>query len=97
MIYAPRGKRFNHGLIQIREKAPIYGGSIALWCGVFSMTSGGLAYYRGVNDYWNMTLGGAVTGFVLNIRGGGLQMALAQALQVGAMFYLIFKTTHNLE
>jgi hypothetical protein len=46
MINAPRGSRMISGAHALRDRAPIYGGSIALWCGTFSLVSGALAYYR---------------------------------------------------
>jgi hypothetical protein len=41
-INAPRKTRFMSGLRHIRDRSPIFGGSVALWCGIFALTSGGL-------------------------------------------------------
>ena len=81
MFFSPRGKRLVTGLHQVRDRAPLLGGSLALWCGSFAATSGMLKYYRGgIEDEWNDTIGGALTTFMINIRSGGFYYAGNQAI-----------------
>ena len=75
LYIAPRGQRFLTGFAQIRDRAPLLGGSIALWSGSFAGTSGYLKYKRQTEDEWNDTIGGAFTAFMIHLRSGGLYVA----------------------
>ena len=46
LYLAPRGQRFATGLVTLRDRSPILGGSIALWSGGFAATGGLVGYYR---------------------------------------------------
>ena len=76
LIFAPRGQRLVHGITHMRNRAPLLGGTLAVWSGSFAATSGGLHYYREKDDEWNDSLGGFITGFLVNVRSGGTWLAL---------------------
>ena len=79
LILSPRGQRFRTAITHMRDRAPLLGGSIAMWSGGFAFSSGLMKYNRGIDDEWNDTIGGAFTGFIINIRSGGFQFAATQA------------------
>eukprot|EP00997_Jenningsia_sp_PLL12_P007435 NODE_4067_length_700_cov_82.883257_g3441_i0.p1 GENE.NODE_4067_length_700_cov_82.883257_g3441_i0~~NODE_4067_length_700_cov_82.883257_g3441_i0.p1 ORF type:complete len:200 (-),score=36.10 NODE_4067_length_700_cov_82.883257_g3441_i0:63-662(-) len=85
---APRRQRFLGGLTHIRNRAPLLGGSFAMWGGVYTSVDCLMIYYRGKDDPYNAIVGGFVTGGVLAIR-GGLNMAFKQAMMGGLILALI--------
>ena len=90
LILAPRGQRIATAAMHLRDRAPLLGGSIALWSGTFAATGGYLKYKRGgIDDEWNDTIGGGFTAFIVNIRSGGFYMAASQGVQLAAFFYLM--------
>lgn len=66
----PKGMKTHGALAAIRAKAPITGGSFAVWGGLFSTFDCSLAYIRKTEDPLNPILSGAITGGVLAARGG---------------------------
>jgi import inner membrane translocase subunit TIM17 len=68
--YSVRDERIKGGLVLVRKRAPILGGSFAMWAGLFSISSCCMVYLREKEDPLNSVVGGAVTGFLLSIRGG---------------------------
>ena len=88
MFYAPRRQRFYHGICHVRDRAPLLGGSIALWSGCFALSGGFLRRMRNVDDEWNDTIGGALTAFVMYVRSHGVRVAMGQAMQIGILFLL---------
>jgi import inner membrane translocase subunit TIM17 len=95
LINAPRGQRLVMGFLSIRNRAPVLGGTIALWSGSFAGTSGYLKYKRQTEDEWNDTIGGGLTAFLINLRSGGLYFAANQGLQMAVLFYFIEKAFHK--
>ena len=69
-FHSVRDERIKGGLVLIRKRAPILGGSFAMWAGLFSVSSCAMVYLREKEDPLNSVVGGAVTGFLLSIRGG---------------------------
>lgn len=69
MTFAPKRERFNGGIQLLKRRAPILGGSFALWGGLFSMTDCLLMHLRNKQDYINPIVAGAFTGGFLAVRG----------------------------
>ena len=70
MIYSPRRKRLIGGLTHIRNRAPVLGGSFAMWGGCFSSIDCSMIYFRQKDDPLNAIVGGFLTGGILAIRSG---------------------------
>ena len=70
MWYSPRKERLFGGVMLLKKRAPVLGGSFALWGGLFSMTDCLLIYFRQKEDYINPVIAGFVTGGILAIRAG---------------------------
>lgn len=68
--YAVRRERIKGGLMLLRSRAPILGGSFAMWAGCFSTSCCVMVYFRQKEDPINSIIAGCSTGFVLAIRGG---------------------------
>ena len=69
MWFSPKKERFRGGILLLKRRAPVLGGSIALWGGLFSMTDCLLIHLRNKNDYLNPIAAGFFTGGFLAIRG----------------------------
>jgi import inner membrane translocase subunit TIM17 len=82
--YAVRRERIKGGLLLLRSRAPILGGSFAMWACIFSVSSCFMVYLRQREDPINSVIAGFSTGFVLAIR-GGLRNAFRSAL-IGGLF-----------
>jgi len=67
---APKGHRMFQGWTRARARAPILGGSFAIWGTLFSCCDCTLAYVRRKEDPWNAILAGATTGGILAARAG---------------------------
>ncbi len=65
-----RRERFKGGILLVRNRAPVLGGSFAMWACIFSISSCTLGYIRGHEDALNSIASGFVTGFVLSFRNG---------------------------
>ena len=76
------------GLTHVRNRAPLIGGSFAMWGGCFSSIDCMMLYYRQVDDPWNAIVSGFITGGVLAFRSGP-QAAFKNALIGGVMLTLI--------
>ena len=76
------------GLTHIRNRAPLLGGSFAMWGGVYTSMDCLMIFYRGKDDPFNAIMAGFVTGGVLAIR-GGLNLAFKQAVMGGVILGLI--------
>jgi len=81
---SPRDERFRGGLILVRQRAPILGGSFGMWAGIYAASSCVLIYFRQKEDFVNSIVAGGATGFILSIR-GGLRRAIFPAIS-GAVF-----------
>jgi hypothetical protein len=69
MFFSPKKERFFGGIQLLKRRAPILGGSFALWGGLFSLTDCTLIHLRNETDYINPIVAGALTGGFLAIRG----------------------------
>ena len=75
-FYAPRRQRLIGGVKLARDKAPLFGGQLAVWCGCYMFSSGLIRMYRGIDDKWNAVVGATLTGFLLTIRSYGFHYAI---------------------
>ena len=75
-------------LTHVRNRAPLIGGSFAMWGGCFSSIDCMMLYYRQVDDPWNAIVSGFITGGVLAFRSGP-QAAFKNAMIGGIMLTLI--------
>jgi mitochondrial import inner membrane translocase subunit TIM17 len=82
--YAVRRERIKGGLMLLRSRAPILGGSFAMWACIFSVSSCIMVYIRQREDPINSVIAGFSTGFVLAIR-GGFRNAFRSAV-IGGLF-----------
>lgn len=82
--YAVRRERIKGGLMLLRSRAPILGGSFCMWACIFSVSSCCMVYLRQREDPINSVIAGFTTGFVLAIR-GGLRNACRSAV-IGGLF-----------
>ena len=67
--YSPKKERLYGGIMLLKKRAPVLGGSFALWGGLFSSTDCLLLHFRQKEDYINPIVAGFVTGGLLAIRG----------------------------
>lgn len=88
--FAVRRERIKGGLMLVRSRAPILGGSFGLWAGVFSISNCVMVQIRQKEDPFNSIIAGFSTGFVLAIR-GGVRTAMRNAL-VGGIFLTIIES-----
>ena len=82
--YSVRKERMRGGLQLVASRAPILGGSFAMWGCIFSISSCGMVYLRQREDPINSVVAGFTTGFVLAIR-GGLRNAMRSGI-IGGLF-----------
>ena len=76
------------GLTHVRNRAPLIGGSFAMWGGCFSSIDCLMLYYRQKDDPLNAIVSGFLTGGVLAFRSGP-QSAFKNAIIGGTMLCLI--------
>jgi len=88
--YAVRRERMKGGLMLLRSRAPILGGSFAMWACVFSISSCIMVYIRQREDPFNSVVAGFSTGFILAIR-GGFRNAMRSAI-IGGLFLSIIES-----
>lgn len=69
---APTGfnRRLAGSWVAIRTRAPVIGGSFAVWGGLFSTIDCTLIHFRQKEDPYNSIASGALTGAVLAVRKG---------------------------
>ena len=72
----------------MRNRAPVIGGSFAMWGGMFSSIDCLMVYYRQTDDPWNAIVSGFLTGGILQMRSGP-QTAFKNAMIGGVMLTLI--------
>lgn len=75
-------------LTAIKQRAPVLGGSFAVWGGVFSTIDCSLVYVRKKEDPWNSIISGFTTGGILAARNGVAAMA-GSAIVGGCLLALI--------
>lgn len=61
-------RRFYGSWSAIRQRAPMIGGSFAVWGGTFSTIDCALIQIRKKEDPWNSIISGAATGGILAVR-----------------------------
>lgn len=90
---APKNSRWKEGLARSRLRAPILGGSFAVWGTLFSLCDCSFTALRKKEDPWNAIMSGAATGGLLAARAGpkaagrsalvgGVILAAIEGLQV---------------
>lgn len=67
---APSRERLRGGLTAVKLRAPILGGSFAMWGGLFSTFDCLFLYYRQIESPSNAIMAGALTGYILAARSG---------------------------
>ena len=67
---SPRRHRILGGFTHVRNRAPITGGSFAMWGGCFSSLDCAFMYFRGKDDPMNAVASGFLTGGLLAFRSG---------------------------
>ncbi|CAD8142543.1 unnamed protein product [Paramecium octaurelia] len=88
MSFAPKKERFFGGIQLLKRRAPILGGSFALWGGLFSITDCTLMHLRNQQDFINPIVAGAFTGGFLAIR-AGTRIAVRNAIFGGIILGFI--------
>lgn len=69
MWFAPKKERLFGGIMLLKKRAPVLGGSFALWGGMFSTVDCILIHLRNKEDYINPIVAGFATGGLLAFRG----------------------------
>jgi import inner membrane translocase subunit TIM17 len=69
-LNAPSRERLKGAILAVKYRAPILGGSFAMWGGLFSSFDCALLHKRRKDDYVNAILAGGFTGGLLAIRAG---------------------------
>lgn len=85
---SPRGERFVGAMSAVKGRAPITGGSFAVWGGVFSTFDCTFGYVRQKEDPWNAIGAGFMTGGVLAAR-AGIRASVQSAVIGGTLLALI--------
>lgn len=85
---APKGKGFSQAFSRVKARAPILGGSFAIWGTFFSIFDCSIASIRQKEDPWNAIISGAATGGLLALR-GGLKAAGTNAVAGGVILAAI--------
>jgi len=85
---SPKHTRLMAGITHLRRRAPIMGGTYALWAGMFSLIDLSIYKIRGKSDWKNAVAGGAGTGFLLSWR-SGLRVALKNGVSGGFLLAII--------
>lgn len=85
---SPKGARLRGALDAVKLRAPVLGGSFAVWGGLFSSFDCVLQGVRGKEDPWNTIASGATTGAVLAMR-SGVRSSMKAAAAGGILLALI--------
>merc|ERR1711918_100168 len=86
---APKGARIRGGIFSTKSRAPIVGGSFAVWGMCFASFDCSLAAIRMKEDPWNAIMSGFCTGGLLSIRAGP-RVAMRSAV-AGGVILAIFE------
>ena len=65
--YSVRRERLRGGLLLLRSRAPILGGSFGMWACIYSLSCCTMVYIRKREDAINSVIAGFSTGFILAI------------------------------
>ncbi len=85
---APKGKGISQAISRVKARAPILGGSFAIWGTLFSIFDCSIASLLKKEDPWNAIISGAAAGGVLALR-GGIKAAGTNALAGGVILAAI--------
>lgn len=85
---SPKGARLAGAIDAVKVRAPVLGGSFAVWGGLFTTIDCGLMGVRQKEDPWNGIMSGAMTGGILASR-SGLRAASKSAAIGGILLALI--------
>ncbi|CAG9323922.1 unnamed protein product [Blepharisma stoltei] len=85
---APSRERFKGAMTAVKLRAPILGGSFALWGGLFSTFDCFLLWYRQSDDPINAIVSGFATGGILALR-SGFSIAWRNAVAGGVILGII--------
>lgn len=77
---SPKGARIIGAIDAVKVRAPVLGGSFAVWGGLFSTFDCTLVGIRQKEDPWNSIASGALTGGVLASRSGVRAMGKSAAV-----------------
>ncbi|KAL2919773.1 translocase of the inner membrane [Polyrhizophydium stewartii] len=77
---APYEDRWRSAISSIKARAPIAGGSFAVWSGLFNAFDCAIVHTRDKEDGWNRIMAGAATGAVLAVRSGPKVMAISAGM-----------------
>jgi len=97
---APKGQMLANSFNRCRARAPIVGGSFAVWGTFFSIFDCSFAHIRKKEDPWNAIMSGAATGGLLALRAGlksaaksavvgGVILAVIEGLNIGVQRVLV--------
>ena len=81
---APKGARFRGGIFRAKSRAPILGGSFAVWGMCFASFDCSFAAIRMKEDPWNGIISGFCTGGLLSLRAGP-KVAMRSAVAGGVI------------
>jgi len=87
-INSPSRERLRGAMIALKYRAPILGGSFAMWGGLFSSFDCWMMRQRAKDDALNAITAGAITGGVLAIR-AGWKVAARNAVAGGLILAVI--------
>lgn len=85
---APSRERMRGAMTAVKIRAPILGGSFAMWGGIFASCDCGILFARQDDSPMNAVAAGALTGGILAIR-SGYQIAWRNALAGGIILGII--------
>lgn len=85
---SPRGARLAGAVDAVKLRAPVLGGSFAVWGGMYSLYDCGLQGVRHKEDAWNSIASGAMVGATLSARAGA-RAAARSAVFGGVILALI--------
>ena len=81
---------FIFSVMLMKKRAPVLGGSFALWGGLFNSTECVLIHMRNKEDYINPIVSGFVTGGLLAARGYFVNLKPEQGLLLEMRFLEVF-------
>lgn len=86
---SPSGARFAGAIDAVKVRAPMIGGSFAVWGGLFSTFDCSLQAVRHKEDPWNSIMAGAMTGGVLASRSG--MRAASKSAAIGGILLAVIE------
>lgn len=86
--HSPSREKFKGALSAVKHRAPLLGGSFAMWGGMFSTVDCILLWYRQVDSPLNAVFAGFFTGGILAIR-AGFKRSVTNAVAGGVILGII--------